>query len=155
MEQASGRQRRRPCRRRTRWRHECPAKYPLIYGGQSGLDCVEIVLYLQVNPGSLPALSRGTNLVRYSDGLAPNLVWEASSDADGDRIANYRVQVSLRPDCAWPLVSSLDRDVRQGTSFRIPKGWLNPRTPFYWRVRAEDDKGNSGPWSKVFRFTTP
>jgi len=175
-------------------RHEGPAKFPLIYGGQSGLDRVEIVLDLQVNPGSLPALSRGRNVVRYtdettaphlvkvtykwrelsdqhapeappraispadgaiSDGLAPNLVWEASSDADGDRIANYRVQISLRPDCAWPLVSSLDRDVREGTSFRIPKGWLNSRTPYYWRVRAEDDKGNFGPWSKVFRFTTP
>ena len=114
-----------------------------------------------MNPGSLPALSRGRNVIRYtdettaphlvevtykwrersdqhapeapptaispadgaiSDGPAPNLVWEASSDADGDRIANYRVQISLRPDCAWPLVSSLDRDVRQGTSIRIPKG---------------------------------
>ncbi|MEA1996819.1 MAG: transglutaminase-like domain-containing protein, partial [Gemmatimonadota bacterium] len=44
-----------------------PAVYPLVYGGQSGVDRVKIVADLQVNPGSLPALSLGRNLVRYTD----------------------------------------------------------------------------------------
>jgi hypothetical protein len=173
-------------------RHEGPAVYPLVYGGQSGLDRVSMVADLQVNPGSLPALSLGKNVIRYADAnsaerlvkvtyrwrersdqhppsapgpaapaegariadMAPKLSWTPSKDADGDRIVNYRVQVSLRPDCAWPLTPSLDRDVREGAAFQIPKGWLNPRTTYYWRVRGEDEKGNFGPWSRIGSFTT-
>ena len=174
-------------------RSEGPARFPLIYGGQSGLDKVRLVADLQVNAGSLPALSLGRNVIQYTDetegphlvkvtykwrersdqhapdspasansprdgstidGLAPKLSWAPSRDADGDRIVNYRVQVSLQPGCAWPVVSTLDRDVRDGNDFQIPAGWLNGGTTYYWRVRAEDDKGNFGPWSKVFRFAT-
>jgi len=167
--------------------------YPLVYGGQSGLDYVKIVLDLQVNPGSLPALSLGKNVIKYADdtdvphelkityrwrertdqhvpkapekaisprdgsrikNLAPKLRWAPATDPDGDKIVNYRVQVSLRPDCAWPLVTTLDRDVRRGTSFQVPAGWLNRKTTYYWQVRAEDEHGNIGPWSKIFSFTT-
>ena len=174
-------------------RHEGPAVYPLVYGGQSGVDRVKMVADLQVNPGSLPALSLGRNTIEYTDetpephavkivyrwrertdqhapeapagaleprdgaraaSLAPKLAWTPARDPDGDRIVNYRVQVSLRPDCAWPVVSTLDRDVRDGAAFQVPKGWLNAGTTYYWRVRAEDDKGNFGPWSPVFRFIT-
>jgi len=173
-------------------RHEGPPRYPLVYGGQSGLDRVRMVADLQVNPGSLPALSLGRNIIRYTDetpgdhavrityqwrerhdqrapgapgaiapkdgaetvDLAPRLSWTPVTDPDGDPIVNYRVQVSLRPDCAWPVVSTLDRDVRDGAAFQIPKGWLNAGTSYYWRVRAEDAEGNFGPWSRIFRFTT-
>ncbi|MFC2075771.1 transglutaminase domain-containing protein [candidate division KSB1 bacterium] len=168
-------------------------EYPLIYGGQSGLDYIKIAADIQVNPASLPALSLGENIIKYVDstdsphhlkitykwreiddqhtpeapksakspktgsrvrGLAPKLEWTAAKDADGDRIVNYRVQVSLRSDCAWPLVSSLDRDVRDGAAFQVPEGWLNPQTTYYWRVRAEDEKGNFGPWSDIWSFST-
>jgi len=174
-------------------KNEGPARFPLIYGGQSGVDRVRMVADIQVNPGSLPALSLGRNVIRYTDettephavrvtykwrergdqhvpdapasavspqdgatgvSLAPKLAWAESKDADGDRIVNYRVQVSLRPDCAWPVVSTLDRDVRDGAAFQAPEGWLNRGTTYYWRVRAEDDKGNFGPWSRIFRFVT-
>ena len=170
-----------------------PADYPLVYGGQSGLDYIKIAVDLQVNPGSLPALSLGRNVVGYTDetrgerlvritykwreiydrhapsapenalspadgagirSLAPRFEWSAAGDPDGDEIVNYRFQLSLRPDCAWPLVSTFDRDVRDGIAFQSPKGWLNRKTTYYWRVRAEDAEGNSGPWSKVFSFTT-
>ncbi len=174
--------------------HEKDApRHPLVYGGQSGLDQIRIVADLQVNPGSLPALSLGRNTIEYSDetledhlvrvvyrwrersgqhvpeapaqaitpaagsnveNLNPRLEWSLSRDPDGDAIVNYHIEVSLRSDCAWPVVSTLDRDVREGTSFQIPRGWLNPMTTYYWRVRAEDDKGNIGPWSRIFRFTT-
>ncbi len=170
-----------------------PAEFPLIYGGQSGLDKVKIVVDLQVNPGSLPALSLGKNVIRCVDqsgesrklkityrwreiddqhapaapesavspaqgatvkDLAPRFEWAASTDQDGDRIANYRFQLSLRPDCAWPLCTTFDRDVRDGAVFQAPKGWLNPKTTYYWRVRAEDASGRFGPWSRIFSFTT-
>jgi hypothetical protein len=41
------------------------AALPLVYGGQSGLDAVRVVVDLQLNPGSLPALSVGKNVIRY------------------------------------------------------------------------------------------
>ena len=86
--------------------------------------------------------------------LAPRFEWTASTDQDGDRIVNYRFQLSLRPDCAWPLCTTFDRDVRDGAAFQAPKGWLNQKTTYYWRVRAEDASGRFGPWSRVFSFTT-
>jgi hypothetical protein len=170
-----------------------PPDYPLVYGGQSGLDYVKIAVDLQVNPASLPALSPGRNLINYTDqtqgehlvritykwreiydqhapsapanalapgdgarikSLAPKFEWSAASDPDGDKIVSYRFQLSLRQDCAWPLASTFDRDVRNGTAFQAPRGWLNPKTTYYWRVRAEDARGNFGSWSKVFSFTT-
>ncbi|HUU26387.1 MAG TPA: transglutaminase domain-containing protein [archaeon] len=171
-----------------------PAEFPLVYGGQSGLDQVKIVADLEVNPGSLPALSLGRNIVSYrdespggrkvkvtykwreiSDQHAPSapqeavrpkdgekvspgfpfFEWAPAADPDGDQIVCYRFQLSLSPDCKWPLCSTFDRDVRQGNRvFQTPKGWLNPKTTYYWRVRTEDGNGNWSPWSKVFSFTT-
>jgi hypothetical protein len=165
----------------------------LVYGGQAAIDYIKISLDLQVNAGSLPALSLGKNVIRYTDetagphrlkvtykwreiddqhlpdapknakapkngsrirGLTPELQWTPASDTDGDKIVNYRIQVSYRPDCAWPVCASLDRDVRSGTTFTVPEGWLNPKTTYYWRVRAEDEKGNFSPWSDIWKFTT-
>lgn len=172
---------------------DTPAEYPLIYGGQSGLDRVKIVVDLQVNPRSLPALSLGKNVIRYRDesgegrrvkvtykwreisdqhppsapaeaifpkngvtlrDLAPKFEWAASTDPDGDSIVNYRFQLSLRPDCAWPVSQTFDRDVRKGVAFQAPRGWLNRNTTYYWRVRAEDSSGRFGPWSEIFSFST-
>jgi hypothetical protein len=33
-------------------------------------------------------------------------------------------------------------------------GLLNPDTPYFWRVRAQDDKGVWGPWSPIWSFTS-
>ena len=44
-----------------------PPAFLLVYGGRSGLDAVKVVVDLQLNPGSLPALSLGKNVVRYTD----------------------------------------------------------------------------------------
>ena len=171
---------------------DTPHHFPLVYGGQSGLERVEIVADLQVNPRSLPALSLGRNEIRYLDessedrqvkvtyrwreigdewapsapanpvtpvlnaetGLGPTLAWEASEHPGELEIACYRVQVSLRPDCAWPVCTNLDDDVRDSASFQIPDGWLNPSTTYYWRVKAEDEQGLWSNWSSIFSFTT-
>jgi hypothetical protein len=169
------------------------ASFPLVYGGQSGIEGVKIVVDLQVNPGSLPALALGKNVIRYTDesaqgrkvnvtykwrersgnhrpeapaaaiapadaatvgSLAPTFRWMPATDQDGDKIACYRFQLSSRPDAAWPLSPNFDRDIRTGSSFHAPAGWLNPKTTYYWRVQAEDAHGNAGPWSKVFSFRT-
>lgn len=169
-------------------------EYPMIYGGQSGIDSISITVDLQVNPSSLPALSLGRNVISYSDetegerevritykwrertgqrkphppaeaispksgaqteSFAPLIEWSASEDPDGDRIVNYRFQLSFRPDCAWPLSTNFDRDIRDGRRFSVPPGWLNPSTTYYWRVRAEDVHGNLSSWSEIFSFITP
>ena len=170
-----------------------PAAFPLVYGGQSGLDQVRIVVDLQVNPGSLPALSLGKNTIRYSDesgsgrqvkvtykwrenyeqyapvapqeavspkdganirSLEPVFEWAPAIDPDDDKIVCYRFQLSLDPYCRWPLASTFDRDVRDGTKFKAPEGWLNRKTTYYWRVRAEDANGNWSPWSGIFIVNT-
>jgi hypothetical protein len=167
-----------------------PAAFPLVYGGQSGLDAVRVVVDLQVNPGSLPALSAGRNVIRYTDesgegrevkvtykwrerqgdrpeapagaifpedealvdNQSPRFEWRPARNTNKSRIGAYRFQLSLRPDCAWPLSPNFERKVRGGESFQAPAGWLNPGMTYYWRVAAEDENGNLGPWSKVFSF---
>ena len=34
----------------------------------------------------------------------------------------------------------------------LQPGLLTPGRPYYWRVRAMDDKGAWGPWSKIWTF---
>jgi hypothetical protein len=84
------------------------------------------------------------------------LSWEPATDPDqGDRVADYQVMVSLRPDCRWPLSPSLFRNVGSADcEWRVPPSFLNPATTYYWKVRARDSRGAIGPWGPVFSFTT-
>ena len=167
------------------------AAIPLVYGGQSGLDAVRVVVDLQLNPGSLPALSLGKNVIRYKDesgdgrevkvtykwrerqggkpeapagaifpkdgalidNPSPRFEWKPARSTNGSRTAAYRFQLSLQPDCAWPLSPNFDREIRGSESLQTSAGWLNPGITYYWRVAAEDENGNVGLWSKVFSFT--
>jgi hypothetical protein len=84
-------------------------------------------------------------------------MWEPSRDRDrNDKIAEYHIFLSLHPECLWPLSSNFDvpTDLDR-PSFQVPPDWLNPRTTYYWKVRARDSRDVWGPWSKIFKFTTP
>ena len=59
----------------------------------------------------------------------------------------------------WPLSMSfaklISRTADAGQArYTLPgPGLLNPDTEYFWRVRAEDDKGVWGPWSPTWSFT--
>jgi hypothetical protein len=99
--------------------------------------------------------------------------WTASSDPDGDKIADYQFELSARADMKWPLSMSFyklisrtanaskEKDKVTGAESIIVKaqytlpqsGLLTPDRTYYWHVRAQDDKGVWGSWSKTWRFT--
>jgi hypothetical protein len=99
--------------------------------------------------------------------------WPASSDPDGDPIADYQFELSARADMKWPLSMSFyklisrtadankEKDESTGkeritvkAQYILPqRGLLTPDRTYYWHVRAQDDKGVWGPWSKTWRFT--
>jgi hypothetical protein len=99
--------------------------------------------------------------------------WTAPNDPDGDAIADYHFELSDRADMRWPLSMSFyklisrtadatrekDKDtgkdkisVKAQYTLSQP-GLLTPDRPYYWHVRAQDDKGVWGPWSRTWRFT--
>ncbi|MEA1997143.1 MAG: hypothetical protein U9N45_05865, partial [Gemmatimonadota bacterium] len=88
--------------------------------------------------------------------LTPTLKWRRAVDKDpGDRVVDYQVMVSLRPDCRRPVSPTLYRSVgSESCEWRVPASFLNPGTAYYWRVCARDSQGNIGPWGEVFGFST-
>jgi hypothetical protein len=93
--------------------------------------------------------------------------WTVPSDPDGDAIADYQFELSGRADLKWPLSMSFYKlisrtaDATKGkdkvlvnAQYTLPQpGLLTPDCRYYWRVRAQDDKGVWGPWSKTWSFT--
>jgi hypothetical protein len=95
--------------------------------------------------------------------------WTAAHDPDGDAIQDYHFELSTRADMRYPLsldfykLISRTADVikKKGTDGPVvakaqytlsQPGLLTPDRKYYWRVRAMDDKGLWGPWSKTWSF---
>ncbi|HUU21111.1 MAG TPA: Ig domain-containing protein [Phycisphaerae bacterium] len=99
--------------------------------------------------------------------------WTPAIDPDGDTIADYHFELSGRADMRFPLSMSFYKlisrtaDVtrrKAGSTgkgkvvvkaqYTLPQpGLLTGGRTYYWRVRAMDEKGVWGPWSKTWRFT--
>jgi hypothetical protein len=94
-----------------------------------------------------------------SNGTQVAFRWEWPKDADGDRIADYHFELSDRPEMSRPLSMSFAKLIsrtadRGGARYTLPEpGLLNPDRTYYWRVRARDEKGVWGSWSKTWSFT--
>jgi len=85
--------------------------------------------------------------------LTPVLKW--SPAVEGDPAADYQVMVSLRPDCRWPLSTTLHQNVGSAqTEWKVPTSFLNPGTAYYWKVRSRSNRGDIGEWGTVFSFKT-
>jgi hypothetical protein len=85
--------------------------------------------------------------------------WSEPSDPDGDRIADYHFVLANRPDMRWPLSTNFDKLVSRTADKRQPQyslpsaGLLTGGKTYYWHVRAKDQKGVWGAWSRTFTFT--
>jgi len=97
-----------------------------------------------------------------ADGLTFTFRWPEAKDRGGRRIIDYHFQLSDDPKFRWRLSSNFDRltslvePAREGSlnEYRIPHdGLLNPRTKYYWRVRAMNDRGMWSDWSPTWSFT--
>jgi hypothetical protein len=94
-----------------------------------------------------------------TDGTDLVFQWTPPQDPDGDRVADYHFELSDRPDLRWPLSMDfyqlISRTADQGQAqYTLPgPGLLTPDRPYYWRVRAQDEKGVWGPWSQTWSFT--
>jgi hypothetical protein len=88
--------------------------------------------------------------------LSPALAWAPATDPDpGDKVVDYQVMVSLRPDCRWPLSPALYQSIASDRpDWELPASFLNHGTTYYWKVRARDSRGDIGEWSRVFHFRT-
>jgi hypothetical protein len=100
--------------------------------------------------------------------VAPSLTYPPSQETISDEMitykwqpvdgaVNYHLQVSRDPDLRWPYRPGLDV-VYKGTEYRVPFwGIYAPDEEYYWRVRAQNDKGIWGQWSKIstFRWSGP
>ena len=109
-----------------------------------------------------------------SNGTDVVFQWTAAKDPDGDAIADYHFELSSRADmryplsmCFYKLISRTADAVKERggdagkdkitvkAQYTLPQpGLLTPDRQYYWHVRAMDDKGVWGPWSKTWSFTT-
>ena len=99
--------------------------------------------------------------------------WTAPEVPDGGRIGDYQFELSRRADMKLPLSmdfyklisrtsdASVVRDkagnivsakVKSQYTLALP-GLLTPDQKYHWHVRAMNDKGVWGPWSKTWSFT--
>jgi hypothetical protein len=96
---------------------------------------------------------------REANGTDIVFQWSPPKDADGNKIADYHFQLSDRQDMRWPLSMSFNKLVSRTADkgkaqYSLPYvGLLTPDRQYYWRVRAKNDKGVWGPWSKTWSFT--
>lgn len=85
--------------------------------------------------------------------------WQTPSVPGGDRVADYHFELSDRADLAWPLSANFEKLIsntakRVAAEYPLPYvGLLTPGQKYWWRVRAQNDKGVWGPWSKTWSFT--
>ena len=101
--------------------------------------------------------------------------WQAAEVPDGGKLGDYQFELSRRADVKLPLsmdfyklisrtadasvIKDKDGNIARATvksqyTLGLP-GLLTPDEKYYWHVRAMNDKGVWGPWSKTWSFTAP
>jgi acetyl esterase/lipase len=94
-----------------------------------------------------------------TDGTDIVFQWRPAPAGEGEAVADYHFELSERADMAWPLSSNFSKLVsntqdRGKPRYTVPyTGLLAPGRVYHWRVRARNEKGVWGPWSKTWSFT--
>lgn len=94
-----------------------------------------------------------------ADGTDMVFQWQLPLASAGDTIADYHFELSDLADLAWPLSANFEKLIgntsdRGQARYSVPgPGLLNPGQKYYWHVRARNDKGVWGAWSKTWSFT--
>lgn len=101
----------------------------------------------QAPPGAstplAPAASNGVTVPNQGGG-AVHFEWSAATDNAG--VSHYEVEVSMEDQ----FFNTLQRAVSTTTATDLTLG--TSRFAYFWRVRAVDVSGLTGPWSAVERF---
>jgi hypothetical protein len=107
-----------------------------------------------------------------TDGTDVAFRWAPATDPDGDAICDYHFELSSRPDLRWPLSmcfyklvsrtadttrakasdGGVDKVIVKAQYTLTQPGLLAPDRRYYWHVRAMDERGLWGPWSKTWSF---
>ena len=121
------------------------------------MDTATFFLQITNHPPSVPVLVGPSNGAELPD-LSGRLSWLASTDpeeANGDYVADYRVQVDDDPafgspgidDTVVPAKGSRDAALSFTLGSLAGSGNLVLETRYYWRVNARDSQGSSSDWS--------
>jgi hypothetical protein len=98
--------------------------------------------------------------------------WTPASALAGKPVADYHFELSNRSDLRWPLSMCFyklisrtadvirekgkdggeDQTIAKAQYTLVQPGLLTPDRRYYWRVRAMNDQGVWGPWSKTWSF---
>jgi hypothetical protein len=111
-------------------------------------------------PPQAPPASVSPSQVGDVDGTNLVFRWAPPEDAGSDKIIDYHFELSGRPDMKWPLTTNfyklISRTADRGKAqYTLPYvGLVAPDRAYYWRVRAKNDQGVWGPWSKTWSFTS-
>ncbi len=87
--------------------------------------------------------------------LSTLLQWKPATDADGDPIVDYHIEVRDRPDMKYTVSTNLERLTFSGDpQWKVPAGCLIPGRRYYWHIRAKDKRGAWSKWSDAWSFIT-
>ena len=93
-----------------------------------------------------PAMATITPAANVQLNYSPTaLAWENVADIDGSGLKNYEVQLATAADFTTLTFSSSPL-----AAAAAPSGL--PEKPYFWRVRALDNAGNTGLWSSTRSF---
>jgi hypothetical protein len=110
---------------------------------------LEITFIYQENDEP-PPLLKGTG---QDVGQDATLRW-SFEHPKGEKIVKYHAQVSRRADFRWPLATNFDLETQED-HLVVEGSWLCPGDTYYWRVRAQDAKGNWSAFSAARKFKYP
>jgi hypothetical protein len=95
-------------------------------------------------PPPAPILKSPDNGSKVNN-LTPRLQWYSSFGA-----GSYTLQLAADNHFSLPVI---DQNLISGTGYNIPPGKLQPKSTYYWRVKAINGSSSSD-WSFVWNFKT-